>query len=158
MATTLTTSQKAPLFTGTDQNGNKIALKDYRGKKLVLFFYPADNTPACTTEACNLRDNYLLLQQNGLEVLGVSPDDEKSHQNFIEKHRLPFTLIADKNVAIAQKYGVWSLKQLYGREYIGLHRTTFIIDEKGTIIKIFIRPKNKAHAEEIIDWLKETTK
>ncbi len=158
MATTLTTLQKAPLFTGTDQNGNKISLKDYRGKKLVLFFYPADNTPACTTEACNLRDNYLLLKQNGLEVVGISPDDEKSHQNFIEKHNLPFTLIADKNVAIAQKYGVWGLKQLYGREYIGLHRTTFIIDEKGTIIKIFIRPKNKAHAEEIIAWLNEVKK
>ncbi len=148
--THLQEGEKAPAFTGTDQDGKKISLSDYKGKKLILFFYPQDLTPACTVESCNLRDNYGLLKQHGFEVLGISPDDEKSHLKFKEKHQLPFSLIADTDRIIIDKYGVWGEKQLYGRKYIGLHRTTFVIDEKGIIRRIFLRPKNKQHAEEII--------
>ncbi|MGV3530692.1 MAG: thioredoxin-dependent thiol peroxidase [Flavisolibacter sp.] len=150
MATTLKEGQKAPSFTGTDQNGEKVSLKDFIGKKVVLYFYPQDDTPACTTQACNLRDNYALLKKKGLIVIGVSPDDEGSHQKFREKFNLPFPLLADPQHKIIEKYGVWGEKNLYGRKYVGLHRTTFVIDEDGKIEKIFLRPKNKAHAEEII--------
>ena len=150
---TLTEGVKAPLFKGKDQNGKTVSLADYKGQKLVLFFYPQDDTPTCTIEACNLRDNYGLLKHNGFEVIGVSPDDEKKHKKFEEKFDLPFTLIADDKHAIIDKYGVWGQKKLYGREYMGLHRTTFIIDEKGIIRKIYTKPKNKQHAEEILkDW------
>ena len=154
MATQLKEGDKAPVFTGVDQNENKISLADYKGKKIVLFFYPEDDTPTCTIQACNLRDNYPLLKQNGFEVLGISPDDVSKHQRFKNKFDLPFTLIADPQHNIIEKYGVWGEKQLYGRKYMGLHRTTFVIDEKGMIKKIFLRPKNKAHAEEIIKWCK----
>ena len=150
MATHLQEGQKAPAFTGIDQDGKKISLKDFKGKKLVLFFYPEDDTPTCTIQACNLRDNYSLLKKNGFEVIGVSPDDPKSHTKFKEKFQLPFTLIADPEHKIIDLYGVWGQKKLYGREYMGLHRTTFVINEKGIIEKIFLRPKNKAHAEEIV--------
>lgn len=150
MATHLQEGQKAPAFNGLDQDGKKISSKDYLGKKLVLFFYPEDDTPTCTIEACNLRDNYGLLKKNGFEVIGVSPDDIKSHTKFREKFSLPYSLIADPEHKIIDKYGVWGMKKLYGREYMGLHRTTFVINEKGIIEKIFLRPKNKAHAEEII--------
>lgn len=150
MATQLQEGQKAPSFTGIDQDGNKVSLKDFKGKKLVLFFYPEDDTPTCTIQACNLRDNYSLLKKNGFQVVGVSPDDPKSHTKFIEKFHLPFTLIADPEHKIIDLYGVWGQKKLYGREYMGLHRTTFVINEKAIIEKIFLRPKNKAHAEEIV--------
>jgi Peroxiredoxin len=150
MATHLLEGQKAPAFTGIDQDGNKVSLKDFKGTKLVLFFYPEDDTPTCTIQACNLRDNYSLLKKNGFQVLGVSPDDPKSHVKFREKFQLPFTLIADPEHKIIDLYGVWGQKKLYGREYMGLHRTTFVINEKGIIEKIFLRPRNKAHAEEII--------
>lgn len=150
MATHLQVGQKAPAFTGTDQDGNKISLADFRGQKLVLFFYPEDDTPTCTVQACNLRDNYSLLKKNGYQVIGISPDDLKSHQKFRAKFELPFTLIADPDRKIIEKYGVWGHKKLYGHEYMGLHRTTFVIDEKGLISKIFLRPRNKAHAEEIL--------
>jgi thioredoxin-dependent peroxiredoxin len=146
---------KAPAFTGRDQDGNKIALSDYKGKKLVLFFYPEDDTPTCTIEACNLRDNYPLLRKNGFEVVGVSPDDEKKHKKFEAKFKLPFTLIADTTHKILEKYGVWDQKKLFGHEYMGVLRTTFVIDENGIIQKIFLRPKNKAHAEEIIAAMKK---
>jgi len=146
---------KAPAFTGKDQNGKAISLADYQGKKIVLFFYPEDDTPTCTIQACNLRDNYALLKKNGLVVIGVSPDDEKSHQKFEKKFNLPYTLLADPEHKIIDKYGVWGEKHLYGRNYMGLHRTTFLIDEKGMIRKIFLRPKNKQHAEEIIKAWKE---
>lgn len=152
MAIHLKQGDKAPPFTGIDQNENKISLADYKGKKVVLFFYPEDDTPTCTIQACNLRDNYALLKKNDFEVLGVSPEDPKKHHKFKEKFDLPFTLIADPQHKIIDKYGVWGEKQLYGRKYMGLHRTTFVIDEKGTIKKIFLKPKNKAHAEEIIKW------
>lgn len=148
--TTLTEGMKAPAFTGKDQNGKKISLSEYKGKKLILFFYPEDDTPTCTVQACNLRDNYGLLKKEGFEVIGISPDDERKHKKFEAKFGLPFTLIADESHAIINRYGVWGEKKLYGREYMGLHRTTFVIDEKGIIRKIFIRPKNKQHAEEII--------
>ena len=154
MATTLKEGQKAPAFTGTDQNGEKVTLKDLSGKKVVLYFYPQDDTPACTTQACNLRDNYALLKKKGFIVIGVSPDDEGSHQKFREKYNLPFSLLADPQHKIIEKYGVWGEKNLYGRKYVGLHRTTFVIDEDGKIEKIFLRPKNKAHAEEIIAAVK----
>lgn len=150
MATQLTEGQKAPAFKGRDQNGKAVSLSDFTGKKVVLFFYPEDDTPTCTVQACNLRDNYSLLKKHGWAVLGVSPDDEKKHKKFEAKYDLPFTLIADPDHSIIDKYGVWGEKQLYGRQYMGLHRTTFLIDEKGVIKKIFLRPKNKQHAEEII--------
>jgi len=147
---TLKESDKAPVFKGIDQNENKISLADYKGKKVVLFFYPEDDTPTCTIQACNLRDNYALLKQHGFEVIGVSPDDAKSHKKFEKKFNLPFTLIADPKHSILEKYGVWDQKQMFGHKYMGVLRTTFVIDEKGVIRKIFLRPKNKAHAEEII--------
>lgn len=150
MATHLQSGEKAPAFTGVDQDGNKVSLSDYKGQKVVLFFYPEDDTPTCTIQACNLRDNYALLTKNGFKVIGISPDDVKSHQKFRDKFKLPFTLIADPEHRIINKYGVWGLKKLYGREYMGLYRTTFVIDEKGTISKIFLRPRNKAHAQEIM--------
>jgi len=150
MPTHLQAGIKAPSFTGVDQDGRKVSLSDLKGQKVVLFFYPEDDTPTCTIQACNLRDNYSLLQKNGFNVIGISPDDVKSHQKFRQKFSLPFTLLADPQHRIIEKYGVWGEKNLYGRKYMGLHRTTFVIDEKGIIKKIFLRPKNKAHAEEII--------
>ena len=150
MATHLKEGQKAPAFTGIDQDGNKISLTDFKGHRVILFFYPEDDTPTCTLQACNLRDNHSLLTKNGFKIIGVSPDDVKSHQKFKQKFSLPFTLIADPQHNIIDAYGVWGKKNLYGREYMGLHRTTFVIDENGTISKIFLKPRNKAHAEEII--------
>jgi len=141
---------KAPAFSGKDQDGNTVSLKDFKGKKVVLYFYPEDDTPTCTVQACNLRDNFGMLKKAGLEVLGISPNDEKDHKKFQQKFSLPFSLVADPKHTIIDKYGVWGEKQLYGRKYMGLFRTTFLIDEKGVIKKIFTRPKNKAHAEEIL--------
>src|SRR6478735_10422691 len=158
MATSLTAGQKAPGFTGIDQDGNKVSLADLKGQKIVLFFYPEDDTPTCTIEACNLRDNYALLKKNGFKVIGISPDEEKSHRKFREKFSLPFTLVADPGHKIINKYGVWGPKKLYGRDYMGLYRTTFVIDEKGIIRKIFTRPRNKQHADEILKAWKEVEK
>ena len=140
---------KAPAFTGKDQNGQRIALEDYKGKKVVLYFYPQDDTPTCTVQACNLRENHSLLKKEGFSVIGVSPDDEKSHKKFETKFMLPFPLVADPTRKIIDKYGVWGEKLLYGRKYIGLNRTTFLIDEKGVIRKIFLKPRSKQHAEDI---------
>ena len=145
---------KAPVFTGKDQNGKKISLTDYKGKKLVLYFYSEAGTPTCTIESCNLRDNYSLLKKKGFEVLGVSPDEEKVQKKFEQKFKLPFPLIADTEHDILEKYRVWDMKKLFGREYMGVLRTTFIIDGNGTILKIFTKPKNKAHAEEILAAIK----
>src|SRR5258706_472324 len=147
---TLKEGDKAPAFSGNDQNGNKVSLSALKGKKIVLYFYPEDDTPTCTIQACNLRDNYGLLKKNGFEVIGVSPDNERSHKKFEKKFDLPFKLIADSTHKILDKYGVWGEKQMFGNHYMGVHRTTFVINEKGVIEKIFLRPKNKAHAEEII--------
>lgn len=150
MIITLKEGDRAPAFSGKNQQGKKISLSDFKGKNLVLYFYPKDDTPGCTAQACNLRDNYSLLIKKGFEILGVSPDDESSHQKFEEKYTLPFDLLADPGLKIIGRYGVWGEKQLYGRKFMGLHRTTFIIDEKGIIRKIFLRPNTKQHAEEII--------
>ena len=148
--THLTEGKKAPAFKGKDQNGTPVSLADCKGKKVVLYFYPQDDTPTCTVQACNLRDNFSLLKKNGFIILGVSPDEEKKHKKFEAKYDLPFTLIADPDHKIIDKYGVWGEKQLYGRTYMGLHRTTFLIDEKGIIRKIFLKPKSKQHTEEIL--------
>jgi peroxiredoxin Q/BCP len=147
---TLKEGDKAPAFSAKDQNGKKVSLSELKGKKVVLYFYPEDDTPTCTIQACNLRDNYALLKKNGFEVVGVSPNDEKSHKKFETKFSLPFTLLADPDHAIINKYGVWGEKQMFGNKYMGVHRTTFVINEKGVISKIFLRPKNKQHAEEIV--------
>ncbi|QEC41805.1 thioredoxin-dependent thiol peroxidase [Pseudobacter ginsenosidimutans] len=146
---------KVPAFKGVDQNGNPVSLNDYKGQKLILYFYPQDDTPTCTVQACNLRDNFTLLKNEGFTILGVSPDEIEKHKKFESKYQLPFTLLADPKHSIIDKYGVWGEKQLYGRKYMGLHRTTFVIDEKGIIRKIFLRPKNKQHAEEIVKAWKE---
>lgn len=148
--TSLTVNSKAPAFKAKDQNGNTVSLSDFKGKKVVLYFYPEDDTPTCTVQACNLRDNFKLLEQNGIVVLGVSPDEERKHKKFENKFTLPFTLLADPEHKIIDKYGVWGEKQLYGRHYMGLHRTTFLIDEKGIIRKIFLKPRSKQHTEEIL--------
>jgi peroxiredoxin Q/BCP len=148
--THLAEGQKAPDFKAKDQNGNLVSLKDFRGKKVVLYFYPEDDTPTCTIEACNLRDNYGELKKAGLVVLGVSPDDKNKHKKFEEKYNLPFTLLEDPEKKIIDKYGVWGEKNLYGNKFMGLHRTTFLIDENGVIIKIFKKPKSKIHSEEIL--------
>lgn len=150
MATHLQAGQKAPAFSGKDQNGNKVSLSDFKGQKVVLYFYPEDDTPACTVQACNLRDNYTELQQQGYAVIGVSPNDVASHQKFADKYALPFPLLADPQHTIIEKYGVWGEKNLYGRKYMGLHRTTFLIDEKGIIERVILRPKTKVHTEEIL--------
>jgi peroxiredoxin Q/BCP len=147
---TLKEGDKAPAFSGKDQDGNTVSLASLKGKKVVLYFYPEDDTPTCTIQACNLRDNYSLLKKEGFEVIGISPDDSASHKKFEQKFMLPFRLIADTHHKIINKYGVWGPKQMFGNKYMGVHRTTFVIDEKGKIRKIFLRPKNKAHAEEII--------
>ena len=155
---TLTEGRKAPAFKSKDQNGNPVSLLDYKGQRIILYFYPEDDTPTCTVQACNLRDNYRLLKQKGYVVLGVSPDDEKKHKKFEGKYQLPFTLVADPDHSIIDKYGVWGEKQLYGKKYMGLLRTTFLIDEKGIIRKIFLRPKSKIHTEEIIKAWNEIIK
>jgi peroxiredoxin Q/BCP len=147
----LEAGRKAPAFKGIDQNGNPVSLADYKGKKLVLYFYPHDDTPTCTDQACNLRDNYALLKANGFEIIGVSEDDEKSHKKFEKKYGLPFPLIADTKQSILKKYGVWDWKTFMGKTYIGTHRTTFLIDEKGKIVKVIMRPRSKRHAEEILE-------
>jgi peroxiredoxin Q/BCP len=147
----LTEGSKAPSFKGKDQDGNTISLADFKGKNLALYFYPQDSTPTCTTQACNLRDHHSELLEAGFEVVGVSPDDEKSHQKFITKQSLPFRLIADTNREIIEAYGVWGEKQMYGKKYMGLLRTTFVIDGKGIIRKIISKPKVKEHAREIME-------
>lgn len=146
----LTEGTKAPAFKAKDQNGEPVSLADFKGKKLAIFFYPEDDTPTCTIQACNIRDNYVLLKQHNINIIGISPDEEKKHKKFETKYDLPFTMLADPKHTIIDKYGVWGEKQLYGRKYMGLYRTTFLIDEKGIIKKVFLRPRNKQHAEEII--------
>lgn len=140
---------KAPKFTAKDQNGNTIKLSDYKGKKLVLYFYPKDNTPGCTAEACNLRDNYEEFLNKGFAIIGVSADNEQAHKKFIDKYELPFPLIPDTNKEIINSYGVWGPKKFMGKEYEGIHRTTFIISEEGNIEKIFEKVKTKDHTNQI---------
>lgn len=143
---------KVPEILGTDQDGKQISLSDFKGKKLVLYFYPKDSTPGCTSQACNLRDNYELMMKRGYAVVGVSVQDEKSHKKFIEKYNLPFPLIADVDKKLNEKFGVYGEKKMYGRSYMGTFRTTFIIGTDGTVEEIFIpkQIKVKEHAEQIL--------
>lgn len=140
----------APDFEVKNQKGKTVKLSDFRGKKVVLFFYPEDNTPTCTVEACNLRDNYKALKKQGYEVMGVSPDSPKKHANFAKKFKLPYTLLADEDRKIIETYGVWGEKQMFGRNYMGVYRTTFLIDEHGKIERIIDKVKSKEHAEQIL--------
>lgn len=142
--------QKAPEFTAKDQNGATVSLSDFKGKKVVLYFYPKDDTPGCTAQACNLRDNHEELKKQGYEVLGVSSDGEASHQKFIAKYELPFTLLTDEDQSIQHKYDVWKEKNMYGRKYMGTVRTTFVIDEDGNIEDIIKKVKTKEHTDQII--------
>ena len=142
---------KAPSINAIDQNGNNITLEQYQGKKVVLYFYPKDMTPGCTAQSCNLSDNYTALQKNGYDVLGVSCDSMKRHQKFIAKHNLPFNLISDEDHKVVNDYGVWQLKKFMGREYMGIVRTTFIIDENGLISDIISKVNTKEHTTQIID-------
>jgi peroxiredoxin Q/BCP len=146
----LKAGDKAPDFSGKNQDGNVVCLSDYKGKKLVLYFYPKDNTSGCTAEACSLRNSWQTLQAKGYSILGVSPDSEKSHTGFIQKYNLPFPLIADTDKTIAQAYGVWAEKKLYGKTYMGILRTTFIIDENGVIEDVIAKVRTKDHGEQII--------
>ena len=144
---------KAPDFSGVDENGEKISLKDFKGKKVVLYFYPKDNTTGCTAEACDFRDSYSRIKRKGVVLLGVSPDSEKSHQKFKEKYDLPFPLIADTDKVISNEYGVWQEKSMYGRKYMGIVRSTFVIDEKGKIMAVFPKVKVAGHVDEVLEAL-----
>ena len=141
----------APSINAIDQNGNNITLEQYQGKKVVLYFYPKDMTPGCTAQSCNLSDNYQLLLEKGYDVLGVSCDSVKRHQKFIAKHDLPFNLISDEDHKVVNDYGVWQLKKFMGREYMGIVRTTFIIDENGLISDIISKVNTKEHTTQIIN-------
>ena len=148
--TTLKAGDAAPEFSAKDQDGNVHELKDYKGKKLVVFFYPKASTPGCTAEACNLRDNWEVFQEKGYEILGVSADSAKRQTNFKNKHELPFPLLADEDKEVINEFGVWGPKKFMGKEYDGIHRTTFIIDEEGKIAEVIGKVKTKAHAEQIL--------
>jgi peroxiredoxin Q/BCP len=149
--TSLKVGDKAPNFKSTDQDGKEISLKDYLGKKLVLYFYPKDDTPGCTKESCNLRDNYASLKKKGYAILGVSADTEQKHQKFIAKYKLPFPLLADIDKEVIKAYDVWGKKKFMGRTFDGIVRTTFVIDEKGEIEKIITDVDTKNHTEQILD-------
>ncbi len=145
---------KAPVFKGRDQDGKLVSLEDFKGKKVVLYFYPKDDTPGCTSEACNLRDNHAELLSRGFVIVGVSPDTEKSHQRFRSKYMLPFSLIADPEAKIIKEYGAWGEKSMYGKKYEGVLRTTFIIDETGNILRVIGKVNVKDHAKQILEELK----
>jgi peroxiredoxin Q/BCP len=149
----LAEGMRAPDFVGKDQTGKEISLKDLKGKKVILYFYPKDDTPGCTAEACNLRDNYEGLAAKGFKVIGISADSEKSHERFIEKYDLPFNLVSDTRKEILKAYGAWGLKKSYGKEYQGILRKTFIIDEQGVILRIFNKVDTKNHTEQILEAL-----
>lgn len=152
---TLKEGDKAPAFSGKDENGETISLSDFAGKRVILFFYPKDMTPGCTAEACNLGENYSELQKRGFEVIGVSADSEARHQKFIDKYNLPFKLIADTELEVIKAYGVWGLKKFMGKEYDGIHRTTFIIGTDGSLEKVFTKVKTKDHTAQILEELGE---
>lgn len=151
----LTTGEKAPEILGVNQKGETIKLSDFEGKKIVLYFYPKDNTPGCTAQACSLRDNYEVLEKLGYEVIGVSTDSEASHEKFSQKHQLPFTLIADTNKVLSEAFGTWGEKSLYGKKYMGTFRTTFIINSDGKIEYVFSPKeiKTKSHAEQVLEFI-----
>jgi peroxiredoxin Q/BCP len=146
----LEVGDKAPDFSTVDQDGERVSLKDLRGRKVVLYFYPKDDTPGCTKEACSFRDGWSQFRRRKIEVLGVSVDDERSHKKFAEKFDLPFRLLADTEKAIVRAYGVWGKKSLYGRSYMGTHRVTYLIDEKGKIAAVWPRVKPDDHAAEVL--------
>ncbi len=148
---TLKEGDKVPAFTSQDQDGNSISLSDYAGKKLIVFFYPKANTPGCTAEACNLRDNYAELQKQGYQLLGVSADSQTKQQNFKNKYEFPFPLLADEDHTVINTFGVWGPKKFMGKEYDGIHRKTFIIDEKGVLTKVIDKVKTKDHAAQILE-------
>ena len=143
---------KAPNFEGVDQQGNNISSKDFAGKKTVIYFYPKDNTPGCTAQACSIRDNYDSLLNSGIQVIGISADSVASHQKFVTKYDLPFPLIADEDKTIIEAFGVWGPKKFMGKEYDGIHRTTFLLDEEAIVKGIIEKPNTKAHAEEILSF------
>ena len=147
----INTGDMAPDFESTDQDGNTVRLSDFKGKKVVLYFYPKDNTPGCTAEACNLRDHFNLFTSKGYEILGVSSDSEKSHQKFIRKYNLPFRLLADTDKSIHEKYGTWVEKSMYGRKYMGTARVTYVIDESGRVEKVIEKVKTGDHTRQILD-------
>jgi len=149
--THLKIGDKAPEIQAKDQDGNPITLAGFKGKKVILYFYPKDNTPGCTVESCNLRDNYSDLQKKGYEVLGVSADSEASHQKFIKRFKLPFNLVVDTDKKVLNDYGVWGEKKFMGRTYMGIHRITFIISEDGVIEDIILKVKTKSHTEQILE-------
>jgi len=151
--TNLQEGDQAPEIHGEDQNGQVIGFDRFEGQKVILYFYPKDNTPGCTSEACNLRDNYQDLKEMGFEIIGISPDSQQSHQKFIDKNNLPFRLIADPEKKILKDYGVWGEKKRFGKVYEGVHRTTFIISEEGRIEKIIRKVDTKDHARQIKDAL-----
>lgn len=151
--TELSEGQKAPDFTANDQNGKRVSLSDFLGKDVILYFYPKDDTPGCTAEACSFRDNYQSLLKEGFEVLGVSTDDERSHQKFITKYNLPFSLISDTDKGIVQAYGVWVEKNMYGKKYMGVARKTFVIDKNGLIRKIIDKVDTQNSSGQILDSL-----
>lgn len=153
--TTLKPGDKAPAFDALDQDGKAVKLDDFKGKKLILFFYPKDNTPTCTVEACNLRDNYAALQEQGYEVLGVSADSAKSHLKFIDKHELPYRLVVDSDHQLLKAFEVWGEKKFMGKIYDGIHRTTFVISEDGMIEQVIQKVKSKDHAAQILDAMAE---
>ncbi|WP_286843220.1 MULTISPECIES: thioredoxin-dependent thiol peroxidase [Sphingobacterium] len=148
---TLEIGQKAPDFSAKNQHGETVHLSDFKGKKVILYFYPKDNTPGCTTEACNFRDNYQSLKKDGFEIIGVSIDGEKSHQKFISKHELPFQLLVDEDKSLVEAYGVWVEKNMYGKKYMGTARTTFVIDADGIIQHIIKKVDNKNASQQIRD-------
>lgn len=154
--THLKEGDNAPDFSAQNEKGELVSLQSYNGKKLILFFYPKDDSPGCTKEACNLRDNYNKLRKLGFEILGVSPDSPKKHQKFIDKYEFQYSLLADPEKEMINAYGIWGPKKFMGREYDGLHRTTFLIDEEGKIEKIFAKVRTKDHAEQIIAELSFT--
>jgi len=147
----LKTGDRAPLFIGKDQNGTNIDSASFNGKKWVIYFYPKDQTPGCIAQACNIRDNYSILLEKGIQIIGVSADSSKSHLNFIEKQQIPFPLIADEDLTVIKAFGVWGEKKFMGKTYDGIHRTTFLINEEGNIVGIIDKPKTKAHVEEILE-------
>jgi thioredoxin-dependent peroxiredoxin len=153
----LQAGQKAPEFTTKDQDGNEVALRNYIGRKVVLYFYPKDDTPGCTKEACAFRDNFPNFNKIDAAVLGVSVDGQKAHRKFADKYELPFTLLVDDEKKIVEAYGVWGLKKFMGKEYMGTNRVTYLIDEQGAIEKVWPKVKPETHAAEVLEWLQQKT-
>jgi peroxiredoxin Q/BCP len=153
----LQTGQKAPDFTARDQDGKTVTLGEYLGRKVILYFYPKDDTPGCTKEACAFRDNFPNFSETGVEVLGVSVDSEKAHRKFADKYQLPFRLVSDEGKGIVEAYGVWGMKKFMGREYMGTNRVTYLIDEKGNIEQVWPKVKPETHATEVLEWLQKKT-